>query len=475
MIAVTALTGGTIAHGVDVVGCEVDKVLASDADALDRYGEHIVARGDVAIVGAWNDEENVDKLPGFSFGSAYVLRRVSGAWLQEQKLMPSDPAVELRFGQDVAIDGDRAMASAVGADNYTGAVYFYDYDGDSWSNEQKLQPEEALAGDQVGTAIALDGDIAVAGAPGDNTVASGSGAAYIFRNVAGQWVQELKVIAADAAQFDFFGSAVAVAGDTVFIASRVDDDQGVSTGSVWVYRYIAGSWQEVQKLYASDAEFGELFGHSIAVGDGVLVIGAIHTDDACPDDDLCNSGAAYVFRFDGAQWVEEAKIIAADGEPDDEFGMAVAIEGDIVVVGTTNGDDACPEDPECESGVAYVFHHQAGTWSQAGKLRASDTEFRDFFGADVAVSGGDALVGCFADDDEANGAGSLYLFDAVNVGCCPADLNGNGTVDFGDLLVIIGAWGASGGPADLDGSGTVDFGDLLAAIGAWGPCTSSIE
>ena len=212
--------------------------------------------------------------------------------------------------------------------------------------------------------------MAVAGAPGDDTAAGGAGAAYVFRNVKGVWVEEQKIIAADAEAFDFAGWAVAVRGDTVFIASRVDDDQGVSTGSVWVYRYQGGSWHEVQKLYASDAVFGELFGHAIALGDGVAVISAIHDDDACPKDELCNSGSAYVFRFDGVQWVEEAKLVASDGEADDEFGNALAIEGDIVVVGTRFADDACPVDPGCNSGVAYVFHHDAGVGhGPAGLLR----------------------------------------------------------------------------------------------------------
>ena len=259
----------------------------------------------------------------------------------------------------------------------------------------------------------------------------------------------------------------------MFIASRVDDDRGVSTGSVWVYRFQDGSWQQVQKLYASDAEFGELFGHAIAVGDGVAVISAIHDDDACPENDLCNSGSAYVFRFDGVQWVEEAKLVASDGEADDEFGNAVAIEGDIVVVGTRFADDACPADPGCDSGVAYVFQHAGGgIWTQAGKLRASDTAQLDFLGADVAVNAGEALVSCHLDDDAGGASGSVYLFDAVNVGCpCPADLDGDGDVGVPDLLALLAAWGPNPGhPADLDGNDTVGVPDLLELLAAWGPC-----
>ncbi len=65
---------------------------------------------------------------------------------------------------------------------------------------------------------------------------------------------------------------------------------------------------------------------------------------------------------------------------------------------------------------------------------------------------------------------SLSTFIAPLAPACPADLDGSGRVDFGDVLAVLAAWGGIGGPEDLDGSGVVDFGDLLAVLGAWGPC-----
>ena len=61
-----------------------------------------------------------------------------------------------------------------------------------------------------------------------------------------------------------------------------------------------------------------------------------------------------------------------------------------------------------------------------------------------------------------------YEFQADS---CPADLDGSGAVDFGDILAILAAWGSASGAEDLDNSGVVDFGDLLVVLGAWGPCT----
>jgi len=461
------------AHDVEIVGCETGKIMASDADELDGFGERLSVHGDLAIVGAWNDEDNVDQLPGYGFGSAYILRRIDGSWVEQQKLLPWDPEIDLRFGGDVAIHGTRAIVGATGADSYTGAVYFYHEIGGGWSGGERVQPDEAVPGDFFGTVVAIDVEVAVVGAPGDDTAGSGAGAAYILRNVGGQWSVEQKIVADDAEALDFFGWAVAIRGDTALISSRVDDDQGVSTGSVWVYRFLDGTWTQMQKLYASDADYGELFGDAVAMGEGVAVVSAIHHDSACPEDLLCNSGAAYVFRFEGGVWVEEAKVLAPDAEAGDEFGYALAIDGDTLVVGMPFADDACPGDPLCDSGAAYVFHHNGqGTWNFAGKLRASDHEIRDFAGTGVALAGGEALVGCYLDDDAGTASGSIYFFDVVKVGCpCPADLDGDGDIGAADLAILLGAWGpCEACPADFNGDNLVDAADLAELLGSWGPC-----
>jgi hypothetical protein len=476
VIGLITLSCCAAVHGTQSLGCEIEKIIASDADELDGFGEHLSVRGDVAIVGAWNDEDTIEPVDGFAFGSAYVLRRIDDAWTEEQKLLPSDPESEKRFGYDVAVDGDALIVGAVGVDGYTGAVYFYARVGGVWTNEQKIQPVSATFIDEVGFAVAIDGDVAIAGAPGDDEGCGpgcNSGAAYVFRNVDGTWVDEQKLIASDAAFQEQFGHAVAVRGDTVLVTSRTDDDAGISTGSVWVYRFQDGSWQEVQKLNASDAEVGDLFGHSVALGDGVLVVGALQDDDACPDDPLCNSGSAYVFRFNGSTWTEEAKLVASDGAEDDEFGNAVAVDGDYVVVGARWADDACPEDPDCNSGVAYVYHDQNGTWVDEGKLGASDMAATDYFGVDVAVIGDRALVGSYLDDDAGTASGSVYIYDLTGASCeCPEDLDGNDTVDVFDLLQLLSAWGdCPDCPEDLDGNRTVDVFDLLALLAAWGPCS----
>ncbi|HUU98062.1 MAG TPA: FG-GAP repeat protein [Phycisphaerae bacterium] len=90
-----------------------------------------------------------------------------------------------------------------------------------------------------------------------------------------------------------------------------------------------------------------------------------------------------------ANWTQVAKLLADDGDYGDNFGYTVAVDGDVIAVGVP--DD---EDLGNWSGSAYVFERdQSGSWSQVGKLLASDGGPLESFGASVAVSGNLILVG----------------------------------------------------------------------------------
>ena len=475
VVAALSVSVIPFAHGADPAICVEDAFVAVDADALDGFGERFDVDDESIVVGAWNDEETAFPVSGFSFGSAYVMRRdASGAWVPEQKLLPSDPESEKRFGCDVAIDGDTVLVGALGDSGYTGAAYFYTRVGGVWTGEQKVVGQSTLIDDQFGHAVAIDGDRAVICAPGHDAgcgIGCNPGAIYVFRNVGGTWIEEQKLQPIDPSSQEQFGKALDIQGTMIVATSRVDSDIDQSTGAVWVFEYIGGMWVETQKVYASDATYGDLFGHSVALHDDVMVVGAIHDDDACPSDPLCNSGSAYVFRRSGGAWIEEQKLTSAASAPNDQYGHAVGAGPGVVLVGTRYADDACAGDPECNSGSGYLYSFDGAGWRFDGALRADDGALRDQLGTELAVVGDQILVGCYGDDAAANGAGSIYVFDPSGDACaCPADLDENGAVDFTDLVTVLAAWGVVGDPADLDGSGVVDFGDVLALLAQWGPC-----
>ena len=152
---------------------------------------------------------------------------------------------------------------------------------------------------------------------------------------------------------------------------------------------------------------GDKFGYAVAVDGDIAVIGAFQDDDNGVD-----SGAVYVFSRVEGVWTQAAKLTALDGEAYDNFGISVAVDGDTVVVGAPGNDGA-----GADSGAAYVFTRNDGAWDDRVKLTASDGAALDYFGYSVAVDGDTVLVGAYRDDDEENDSedsGSAYIFTKPN-------------------------------------------------------------
>ena len=159
-----------------------------------------------------------------------------------------------------------------------------------------------------------------------------------------------------------------------------------------------------------DGVGGDKFGYAVAVDGDIAVIGAYQDDDNGAD-----SGSAYVFTRVEGVWTQAAKLTAFDGEAYDNFGISVAVDGDTVVVGApgNDGDGA-------DSGSVYAFVKPTGGWAtstETAKLTASDGAALDYFGYSVAVDGDTVLVGAYQDDDEENDSedsGSAYIFTKPN-------------------------------------------------------------
>ncbi|MFH1370325.1 MAG: FG-GAP repeat protein [Planctomycetota bacterium] len=152
------------------------------------------------------------------------------------------------------------------------------------------------------------------------------------------------------------------------------------------------------KLSASDANTDDRFGVSVAIDGDIAVIGAYRADSNDP-----NSGAAYVYELVGSDWIERQKLIASDVSPGDNFGRSVAVVADTIVVGSHLDDNPGQDD----SGSAYVFTRSSSLWSQQQKLTASDAAAGDKFGVSVSISNNTIVVGAYGDDSY---TGAAYVF-----------------------------------------------------------------
>ncbi|MCH8152544.1 MAG: FG-GAP repeat protein, partial [Planctomycetes bacterium] len=263
--------------------------------------------------------------------------------------------------------------------------------------------------------------------------------------------QLFKLRADDGAPFDWFGHSVAISGTTGIVGAY-------SSGAAYLFDTTTG--KQLAKLLPN----GGALGNSVAISSATAIVGA-------PGDD--NSGSAYLFDIsDPANPTQIAKLLADDGGSFDFFGHSIAISGATAIVGALGHDDN-----GYKSGSAYLFDiSDPPNPVQTAKLLADDGAMLDIFGNSVAISVTTAIVGASGDDDACPGdpfcnSGSAYLFDAAAPGTCPWDLDGSGDVNVLDLLALLAAWGSDpGGPPDFDGDGTVGILDLLTLLANWGPC-----
>ena len=378
---------------------ETAKLTASDGAANDRFGSSLSLSGDRALVGARFDDDN-----GSNSGSAYVFDFDGSSWGETVKLTASDGAEFDTFGWSVSLSGDRALIGAFFDDDNgsdSGSAYMFDFDGAAWTETAKLTAGDGAASDQFGFAVSLSGDRALVGANQDDDNGISSGSAYVFDFNGTTWTETTKLTASDGAVSDKFGFTVSLSGDRALVGAFSDDDNGSDSGSAYVLDFDGLNWSQTAKLTASDGAAGDNFGLSVSLSGGRALVGASKDDDNGSD-----SGSAYVFDFNGTAWSETTKLLPADGATGDEFGVSVSLSGDRALVGASFDDDN-----GSFSGSAYVFDFNGTTWTETAKLTASDGAASDRFGESVSLSGARVLVGAFSDDDNGSVSGSAYVFD----------------------------------------------------------------
>ncbi|MDD2666778.1 MAG: hypothetical protein PHD13_07205 [Methanocellales archaeon] len=279
------------------------------------------------------------------------------------------------------------------------------------NSEIQLDPGDLIENSRLGRSIAIDGNLVVVGAPeASEEEAFGVGAAYIFKRHGNAYVLEAKLIAPDPTLGSEFGRAVAVEGNTIVVGARFATSGDVErAGAAYIFRYMGGSWIFDQKLTASDVSAEDNFGRAVALHGDLLVVTA-RKEEVSEEDE----GAAYVFRRTGASWTEEAKLTASDGTIGARFGQSVAIVGNnLIAVGARDADS--PTAKAC--GAVYIFQRIADEWVETAKLTASDGAKGDQFAFNLATHGNVIVVGSRRSDPQGlKDAGAVYIFSKTKSG-----------------------------------------------------------
>lgn len=426
------------------------EVTSDNVQADDEFGATVAVDGDLMVVGA--PHHSTQK------GKAYVFARDEGgadAWGQVAELTPSRNNNLANFGQAVAIDGDTVVVGApreYGAGARTGEVFVFarnEGGADAWGEVASLAGSDVADSDFFGRALALEGDTLVVGASGKDDNGSDSGAVYIFERDSGTWSETVKLAPDDTGLNDQFGKHVALDGDTLVVAADDDTASGENDGAVYIFGRNEGGldlWGDVAKLSAPATASNPDFGDAVAIASDYLVVGA----DAA-EGGVAESGAAYVYGRDegGADnWGLVSTLAGSEGAADDAFGRTVALSADALLIGAERAD-ARGED----SGAVYLFELNAGQWVESQKLALPALGDDDLFGSSLAIDADTIAVGATTIVSE----GSVFMFRLI------ADTGGDAGPDAGmDAGVDVGV---DSGPSADTGASDDTGADISSDIG----------
>jgi hypothetical protein len=258
-------------------------------------------------------------------------------------------------------------------------------------------------GSGFGSTVVADGDTAIVTSPRDvNSGGRPLGMAHVFVRSDGDWVEEATLDDLDSP----LGWAVSLDGDTAFVGYPYwNNSPGYEAGFVAEFTRSGGGWTRTATLAPDDGEYGDQFGSAVAADGDRVVVGA-HFDKG-PDGRA--SGAAYVFTRSAGGWTQETKLTLDDDATAFHFGETVALDGDTVLVGAPVSDDYGPDG--AVGGSVFVFTASGGQWAQQATLTADDSRQYDSFAWSMSISGDTVLVGA-PGDEHPNGydAGSAYVF-----------------------------------------------------------------
>ncbi len=327
----------------------VANLTASDGVSGDQFGYSVSISGDNVLIGAYGVDE--------CRGSAYLYKKPLEGWCdmtQTAKLIASDGTEYDYFGWSVCISGDNVLIGAEGGNNYYGSAYIYEKPQEGWRDMIQTAKLTALDGsefDNFGCSVSISGDNVLIGAIGNDDNGSYSGSAYLFEKPDGGWMdmtQTAKLLASDGGEYDFFGQSVSISGESILIGAPNNDGRG----SGYIYEKPLDGWADMTqtaKITALDGSSEDEFGCSVCISGNYMVIGAQKDDD-----NGLSSGSAYIYEKSVGGWIDMTqteKKIAFDGNVADNYGCSVSMSGEHVLIGACNGFNDNLE----HSGSAYFY------------------------------------------------------------------------------------------------------------------------
>ena len=309
------------------------------------------------------------------------------------------------FGAAAALDGGQAVVGAYGSDE----AFVIRRSGGGWEKEALLGPPSGLDADVTfGWAVAIDGSVAVVGAPVLGVAASTiPGRAFVFEREAGGWTRVAELRAVDPTLGRLYGLAVAVSNGRVAVASNAAKTpltgDLVEPAAVVIYERTGAGWTESSRVEETEFErsnglgLGSLFGSAVALDGDRLAVGSVGQDAGGVRD----AGAVRVYERAGTAWALTATLTPPSPQGRERIGQAVTLDGPLLVAsgpgpGTGSG-----------AGSVLAFRRTGAGWAFESELVPDVVTGDDLYGRQMSASGDRVVVGAQA---RARGRGSVFVW-----------------------------------------------------------------
>ena len=376
------------------------QLTAKESSAGDLYGSSVDFYGDYAVVGAPNDYTN-----GESLGSVYIYYFSGGNWTEVQKIIPVDDDSFTKYGYTVKLYENFLF---VGSHQYddNGAVYVYKKDNGQWLEAQVLTPSDSTDnGDNFGFSFDVSEDTLMIGSHFNNPTGDfngRSGAVYTYTLTNSVWVEDQKIVSLDLAYLDNFGYSVSLDGDIAMVGSNLDDTiSGRNAGSVTVFRRINNTWAETAKLLPNDGESEMGFANLIQLQGNRALIGSSRSGS--------ENGYAYVFEYDGADWIQTKKLIPSLPAFSNQYNSSIFLWNDTILIGAIFGESL-----GTNSGAVFQYEYNGIDWIENQIITQETPSFTgDGFGSALYMNDSHKIIGAYHSSIHGTYSGSVYIESAI--------------------------------------------------------------
>lgn len=404
LIPLLGLLGGVVFDASAQVFPKENPSLPTGDTGGDLGGFSVAVDRDTLVTGCPQN----DTVPGPGKALVFIRSGEGTAWTKQGAgLFASDPQNLDQFGRAVAIDGDRVVVTAPSKANGTlvnsGAAYVFERSGATWTQTAKITPAVPFSELYFGFSVALQGNTLLVGAqrrPGPSGQQN-AGAVFVYELVGGVW-QEKTILFSPAPLVDaYFGDTLSFQGDRFVTGAIFDNGVVAKTGAAYVFHRTTpgdnSTWAIQQKLEApADPNHPpaakDEFGVGVSLDGNLIVVGA-HQHDL---NGIFDSGAAYVFEWNGSNWVYKGMLGPPIGQADSHFGVEVVVKSDLVAVAAHVEDIPDPGAPSqmlSDAGAAYLFKLVSGSFTQVAKVTPAAPHGGDIFGRAMALDGRTLISG----------------------------------------------------------------------------------